>query len=285
MNGAMRSRLLVVGAALLFSTGGLAIKSIDLAPIQISGLRSAIAAAALLILLREARRGWSVASWAVGAAYAATFTLFVLATRYTTAAHAVFLQCLAPAFVLVLSPWLLRETTGRKDLIFLAVMLIGMMLLLVGSGGSTSTAPRPVLGNTLAITASLTYALGLVGMRWLTLGDPRSSASIESSAVAGNVLAFGLALPFLWPMSLDGQALAAVTYLGVVQVAIAYVLLMRGLKGVRAAEASLLLLAEPVFNPLWVWWWIGERPGAIALLGCATILAATVWYATRRAGR
>ena len=69
-------------------------------------------------------------------------------------------------------------------------------------------------------------------------------------------------------------------------VALAYVLLTAGLRGVPALEASLLLMIEPVLNPIWAWWLHGETPGRLALAGGAVILAATavrVVTAARRA--
>ena len=55
---------------------------------------------------------------------------------------------------------------------------------------------------------------------------------------------------------------------------ISYVLFVRGLKTVPAAEASLLGMLEPMFNPLWAYLGLGERPSAWALLGGAIVLAA-----------
>jgi drug/metabolite transporter (DMT)-like permease len=71
--------------------------------------------------------------------------------------------------------------------------------------------------------------------------------------------------------------LALVAYLGVFQIGIAYVLVLRALRRVSALEAALLLMVEPVLNPLWAWLLHGEEPGALALLGGAIILGATLW--------
>ena len=55
----------------------------------------------------------------------------------------------------------------------------------------------------------------------------------------------------------------------------AYVLVTSALRHIPALEASLILLIEPVLNPVWAWIIQGERPGAWALLGGAIILGAT----------
>jgi len=42
---------------------------------------------------------------------------------------------------------------------------------------------------------------------------------------------------------------------------------------VPALEASLLILVEPVLNPVWAWIFLGEAPGLLALAGGVMILA------------
>jgi DME family drug/metabolite transporter len=66
-----------------------------------------------------------------------------------------------------------------------------------------------------------------------------------------------------------------ITYLGVAQIGLAYVLLTRALRLVPALEASLLLLLEPVLNPVWAWIVHGEVPSPWSISGGALILLAT----------
>jgi drug/metabolite transporter (DMT)-like permease len=53
------------------------------------------------------------------------------------------------------------------------------------------------------------------------------------------------------------------------------VLVTSAINHIPALEASLILLIEPVLNPIWAWLIQGEVPGAWALLGGAIILGAT----------
>ncbi|MBV8728363.1 MAG: EamA/RhaT family transporter, partial [Acidobacteriia bacterium] len=100
--GTARHRFFLVATAFLFSTGGAAIKSTSLTGWQVASFRSGVAALVLLLALPESRRGWSWRMVPVAVAYAATLVLFVLATRLTTAANAIFLQSTAPLYVLLL---------------------------------------------------------------------------------------------------------------------------------------------------------------------------------------
>src|SRR6266566_4071521 len=94
-----------------------------------------------------ARRGWTWKLAPVGSAYAATLVLFVLATRLTTAANAIFLQSTAPLYLLLLAPLLLDEPIHRSDLLFIAAVAVGMALVLLGGDRAAATAPNPALGN------------------------------------------------------------------------------------------------------------------------------------------
>src|SRR5688572_18122206 len=148
------ARLQAIAAALLFSTGGAGIKVAAFSSAQVAGLRSAIAALALLLWLRGRVRLTSRIA-AVSAVYACTLILFVHATKLTTAANAIFLQSTAPLYILVLAPLLLGERFRPRDIAYLAALAIGMAFCFTGQPQATVTAPDPVLGNILAALCGL----------------------------------------------------------------------------------------------------------------------------------
>jgi drug/metabolite transporter (DMT)-like permease len=271
----VRARWQLAAAAALFSTGGAAIKAADFTGWQIAGLRSGIAALAILLITPAARRGWTGRAVLVGFAYAACLTLFVLANRLTTAANTIFLQSTAPLYLLILSPWLLREPIRRQDLGFMAAVGLGLALFFVSTPTPVATAPDPVRGNILALISGFCWALTVCGLRWLGAGNGSRGSAI-AAVVSGNVTAFLVALPLAWPLGAHSAAgWMVVTYLGVFQIAIAYLLVTSGLRHILALEATLILLIEPVLNPVWAWIFQGERPGPWALLGGAIILGST----------
>jgi len=261
----LRCRLLVIAAALLFSTGGAAIKAASLDGWQIASLRSGIAALFLLAAIPESRR-WSLRLVPVAVCYAATLISFVLANRLTTAAHAIFLQSAAPVYVLLLGPLLLREPVRARDLGSIAAVIAGIGCLFVSAPPSAATAPDPTRGNILAAGSGLTYALMLVGLRWLARKDTGGAAI--STVVMGNLLACLVALPIGLPLpSLGLNNLIVLLYLGTIQIGLAYLCLTRGLRGVPAIQGTMLLMAEPALNPVWTWLIHGETPGAWAIVG------------------
>ncbi len=268
-----RARLAVLGAATLFSTGGAAIKGVELSAWTVAGLRSAVAAMALAVLFPRALRGWKLRLLPAATAYAVTLVAFVLATKWTTAAAAIFLQSTAPLWVVVLGPWLLKERFEVRDLPFLGGAGLGLLLVFLGSRNPTASAPAPQLGNAVALLAGFGYALLLVTFRKLSQQEP-DSLEPTRAALFGNLLAAGVALPLAGSFGgLNLSALLGITYLGVFQIALAYRLLGFGVRHVPALEVSLLLLLEPVLNPLWTAWWTGEVPSVLALIGGAFLLS------------
>jgi drug/metabolite transporter (DMT)-like permease len=211
----------------------------------------------------------------VAAVYAATLVLFVQATKETTSANAIFLQSTAPIYVLLASPFLLHEPIRRADVLFLLALALGLASVVSGHQTPQTTAPHPLAGNLAAAASGMTWAATVIGLRWLgTRGD--AGGSTEPALVAGNVLAAVCTLPMALPVSgVSATNWLVILYLGVFQIGLAYVCLSKGMAGVPAVEASLLLLLEPVLNPLWSWLVHDEAPGGRALAGGAIILAAT----------
>jgi drug/metabolite transporter (DMT)-like permease len=282
------ARLRIVAAAALFSTGGAAIKATTLTAWQVASLRSGVAALALLLLARGARGRWTRGMMGVAAAYAATLVTFVTANKLTTSANAIFLQSTSPLYIVLLAPWLLGERLTRRDVQFVIVAAAGLLMFFLDAPAPTGTAPQPEAGNLVAGASGLTWALTVMGLRWVARTDARPDAAL-GAALAGNIVAFAACLPMALPLPLASPGdWAAIGYLGVFQIGLAYVFLSAAVKKLPALEVSLLLLLEPVLNPIWAWLVHGERPGPWSVAGGVLILAATAvkstWEARRNSG-
>jgi DME family drug/metabolite transporter len=269
----MSGRVQVLLAAVLFSTAGMVVKATALSSWQVAGFRSAVAAVFLLLVagvpLRPTRR-----TVAVGLIIAVTFITFIVANKLTTAAHAVFLQAAAPIYLVLLGPWLLDERVHARDLPFLAVVGLGLVLLFAGSVSPSATAPNPVLGNVIGAVSGVTWALVLAGVRYITRDE--GNAGAMAATFYGNVFAFLLCAPLAFPVGSAGAVdWAVIGYLGCFQLALAYVLLTRGIGKLTALEASLLLLLEPALNPVWTFLAHGETPGLLGIVGGSLVLIAT----------
>lgn len=285
MPSAAWPRVQVLIAAILFSTGGVAIKGNSLTDWQVASFRCAIGVIALLILIPDSRRNWSWRLAPVGLCYAGTLILFALASKRTTAANAIFLQYTAPAYLLILGPLILGERLNRSDLGFLLAAASGCVLIFLTPAASNVTAPDPQSGNVIAAFSGLTWALTIAGMRWSGRSS-RSRDTATTGVAMGNVIAFLIALPMALPVPMiKASDIAALLYLGIFQIALAYVFLTRALQRVPAFETSTLLTLEPALSPLWAWILLNETPGTLTLWGGAIILSATMlntWWQHRR---
>lgn len=274
MMSTQRARLQLVAAAVLFSTGGAVIKATAMTSWQAACLRSGIAAVALAILLPEARRALRPRMFVVSIAYAATLVLFVTANKLTTSANTIFLQATGPLYILLLAPWLLRERIRGADVAFMAVVGTGLVLFFLGTDVPVRTAPAPLQGNLLAALSGFTWALTLMGLRWM--GADESGGSPAGAVVLGNAVAFLATLPMALPLGgIRAGDWVAVVFLGIFQIGLAYAFVTRAVGKLPALEISIILLVEPVLNPVWSWLVHGERPSAWALAGGALILGAT----------
>ncbi len=262
----MRHRLLLLAAAALWSSAGAVIKLSHLDAWQLAGGRALVAGAFLALAVPAARRRPTPGLLLVAVAYTFTTVLFVLANKLTTAANAIFLQDTAPLWVLLLSPWALKERPSRGELLSVPIFGAGLSLFFLDQ-----LSPGQLAGNLVALVAGVAFAASILGLRRLGPDGP-------AALVWGNLLAAAMALP-LWPHGpAAGLAdLGAVLFLGVFQLGLAYLCFSIGLRGTPAVEASLLVLLEPVLNPVWTFLFAGERPGPWAVAGGAIILLATIW--------
>ena len=268
----MSPRSKIIAAAVLFSTGGAAIKWCSFGGWQLAAFRATIAMLTIVVLLPEARRGWSWRTVLVGFAYAATTLLYVQANKHTTAASAIFLQSTSPLFILLLAPVLIGEYATRRDIAQIAVMAVGMALFLLGMDRPSATAPNPALGNALAAICAVTWAFTVMGYRWLAA----RGASVAAAAVSGNITAATISWIMAQPLTSGRPAdWAVVVFLGVCQLGVPYLFLSRAVPRVRALEVGLFLLIEPVLNPIWAWLVHGETPGLTTIAGGVLILGST----------
>ena len=314
--------LQAVVAGILFSTGGAAVKATELDAWQVAGMRSVVAAAVLLLAIPAARR-WTGGSGRTGAAaasawwrsasrrrallltlgigccYCLTLVLFVHANKRTTAAETIFLQSTAPLFVLLLSPILLRERPGARQLLFVPLFGAGLVMAFFGGADAAATAPDPRTGNVLATFCGLAYGLTLMGLR--AAGRPLSAGRADgapgemtsaghggavrapgiAAAACGNVIVCLACLPVMAPIrGADPRDLVIVAFLGLFQVALGYVFVTRAARTLEAPVLALLVLLEPALSPFWAMWFHGEQPHVLTWAGGGVIATATLLLAT-----
>lgn len=261
-----RSVIFLILAAVLWSTGGLMIKSSSWQPLAIMVGRNIFSSAVLLLYLRRFPTRWT--GWKIVAAVSHLLTafLFISSTKLTTSANAIFLQYTAPLYIILLAFWFLHERPTRTDWFSMLVIFSGMFLFF---GDKLSL--QGLQGNILAALSGLTMAMMTVSLRAQKDGTP-----IESILIA-QLFTVVFGFPLLFRESWTTTNWLIVAYLGVFQIGLAFLLFTTALKHVPAMEATLIGTLEPVLNPLWVAVFLGERPGAFATVGAVIVLAGVIF--------
>lgn len=263
-----RGALLVAGAALLWSTGGLGIKAVTEPPLTVACCRSGVAALTLLAFFRPRRPHLTPAFGLTVVSYAICLTTFVVATKWTTAANAIFLQYSGVVWILLVSPLVLAEPLHARDAIAIGVALAGMALFLAGHLDPVARA-----GDAVALFSGVCYAALVMSLRH------QRGAPAEAATIYGNVLLTLALLPVVARGPLPSwRSAGLLVFLGSIQIGGGNVLFLRGIKSVTATQASLVAMIEPIANPIWVFLALGERPDLPAALGAVVVLGAIGWH-------
>lgn len=262
--------MMVVSAALLWSTSGAFVKSPPLVAIPqetrgplLACFRALSAAAVLALFVRPGRMRWRPMLVPFVVSFASMNFLYVTALTRTTAAAAVFLQYTGTGWAFLLSALLLGERFGRRNLVALGCAMIGIWWIVVGDWTTQNFG-----GNWLALASGVGYGGVIVSLKWLR--DENSVWLVTlSHAAAGLIL---LPSVLAGPLALSPVQWTVVVLLGVVQMGVPYVIFARSLRYVSTQEAALLTLIEPIANPVWVFLLWGERVPPSTCIGGAFII-------------
>ena len=252
-----------MAAALLWSLAGVFIKFLSLAPLAIVFYRSFFA---LLFFAFFVRRGVAMPRGPLlvsMASYTVAISAFVSANKITSAANAIVLQYTAPIFVFVMIHFLFREKIAGISWASLFFGMLGIAVICAGSAGQPDAA-----GVAMALLSGLLFAIYMVSLRYLEKVNPGTLTFLN------NLACCLVLLPFVKSeLSVSFGEVWIVAVMGIVQLGIPYWLFSKGLETVPLQEASLIVLIEPVLNPIWVALAIGEVPSKATLAGGGLILA------------
>ena len=263
---ALPGNLFIIAAALLWSLAGVCVKFIPWSAYSIACFRSICGALVFCIVMR--RPHITFYRWNIAGALSMFLTgvLYMSAIKLTTAANAIVLQYTAPVIIILYSAIVEKKKPSRLDLIVTACVLAGCVLAfsdrLEGGG---------MLGNLLALASGVTFA-GLMVI------NRRLETDAMESQLLGNLFSVVLLMPFLLTdrtVTWDPKVIAVALFLGFFQYGLAHVCFGIGIKRTEPVSASIIATLEPICSPLWVFLFLGEQPGTMALVGFAVVLVST----------
>lgn len=227
---------------------------------------------AVVLTLRQGS-GWlrSVAGGglpvlASGALWAVMFTFFMLALSRTTVANTLVVMAAAPLLAALLGLAVLREPVQPRTWAAIAIAGAGIVWM-VRDGLSADG----IDGMLIAVAVPVASALNIVLLKRIG-----ARVDLVPAVLVGSLIACLGTLPFAWPLSISAHDLAILSALGIVQLAVPCMLMVRAAHHLAPHEIALLGLLEVVLGPLWAWIGAGEAPGPATLQGGALVIAALV---------
>lgn len=260
------ARVMMVSVALCWSTMGVAFKFIDWDPLVIAAVRNLLT----FLYLAAYRRSMKFSlkkDVVIGALIAyLTQTAFTYANKYTSAANAIVLQYTNPVFVVLISWLFLHQKVKLRDIVLSLIMIGGTALFFLDD-----LSAGQLLGNVCGLISG-------VGMACSILYACNNPADLQEYTMLNSLISVVVGIPaaIQHPPQFDVASLIAVFFLGVVASGIATVLMAKSAPHLASVEVSMLLMLDPILNPVWVALAVGEIPGILALIGMVIVIGCVI---------
>lgn len=260
------ARVMMVSVALCWSTMGVAFKFIDWDPLVIAAVRNLLT----FLYLAAYRRSMKFSlkkDVVIGALIAyLTQTAFTYANKYTSAANAIVLQYTNPVFVVLISWLFLHQKVKLRDIVLSLIMIGGTALFFLDD-----LSAGQLLGNVCGLISG-------VGMACSILYACNNPADLQEYTMLNSLISVVVGIPaaIQHPPQFDVASLIAVFFLGVVASGIATVLMAKSAPHLASVEVSMLLMLDPILNPVWVALAVGEIPGSLALIGMVIVIGCVI---------
>lgn len=272
MKETAKGTLAMIVTALLWSIGGIFIKLVPWNPLAIAGLRGVLGGLVMYVYLR-ARGIRSVInkdSVKIAVALAGVCTTFVAANKLTTAANAIVIQYCAPVYVLLYIAFVQKKKLRPLDFAVVPITILGVLLCFIGQMGKGR-----LIGDIIALISGMFFAAMFITSEGVS-DQTRASGIMQGQFLTAII---GLPVFFATRPVFTAQAIGGILILGIFQIGIAYVLYSIAIKRASLLTCSLLAVLEPLLNPVWVFLFAGENPGAWSIVGGVIVVAAiTFWY-------
>jgi drug/metabolite transporter (DMT)-like permease len=298
-HGHGRAVALMVGVTLLWSIAGVVTRHLDAArSFEVTFWRSGFNALALGLAITALRgtaawRGLGRATWPVwvsGLCWAVMFTAFMVALTLTAVANVLITMAIAPLVTALFARLFLHHRLAARTWVAIGVAGAGIAWMF---GRQAEAAGGSMLGTAVALAVPLAAAVNWCVLQHVGHVASRARAAVANgddfpgapatdpedmlpSVFIGAVLSALVTLPLAWPLQASAHDLGLLGLLGVFQLALPCLMVVRLTRVLPAPELALLSLLEVLFGVAWAWLGAGERPPSTALAGGALVLGALV---------
>lgn len=262
-------RLFIVLTALLWGLAGVCVKSITWSSFSLMAVRSVISLLMLSAVKKSFKAKLSKANILGAVAMSATGILYVEAIKLTTAGTAIVLQYIAPILVFLYAVIFQKKKAKLSEAVITLAVFGGCVL-----SFADSLDPTRIVGNILGLLSGITFAAQIIIMN-------DESSDSDDCLYLSNIISFAICFPLMFfdkNLSFDLKNIVWVLILGIFQYGLANILFSRGIKRVDKIEGSLLLTIEPIFNPIPVAVFCGEKMGKLAIAGFAVVVFFVTLY-------
>ena len=259
----------MASTAILWGLAGVCVKSITWSSFSLLTVRSLISLLMLAAVKKTFKAKITKTNTLGALAMSATGILYIESIKLTTAGTAIVLQYIAPILVFLYSVIFQKRKVKLSEAVITLAVFGGCVL-----SFADNLDPTRIAGNILGILSGIAFAAQIIIMN-------SENSNSDDCLYLSNIMSFIFCLPFMFfdkNLSFDKKNIIWVLILGVFQYGLANILFGRGIKLVEKVEGSLILTIEPIFNPIPVAIFCGEKMGKLAIAGFAVVVTCVTLY-------
>jgi len=200
---------------------------------------------------------------------------YFICVKETCVSIAILLEYTAPIYVLLASPFLLKEKIGKESIAALFVAIAGVFLVIRPEGGFSELelSGGHFIGIASGLFAGMVLAAIIMNVRVL-----KSEYSEFSIAFWGTAISCLFMMPFAFesPLSLIVENVPALMSFGMASVGLGGILTTIGFANLESQTGSLLALIEPVVGVFFDVMVLGISLSSTTLFGCLLVLIASL---------
>lgn len=200
---------------------------------------------------------------------------FVIGVSRTRAGNAALIVAAAPAFIAIASRLRGLEKVRRTALTGIALSVVGVAVVILGSGRGPDIGGGTAFGAMLVFFAVLFWTIYTIGIQPYT----RSTSATQLAAITiigGAVPLFLITLPLLaradWGRVGAGGWLA-LGYSSILSTVVGYFLWYYGLKVIGPTRTAAYSNIQPIIALIVAWIFLSEAPTAWQVVGAGTIVS------------